>query len=374
MSIKKRPDGSYRARYRDDAGKEHAQHFARRGDAQAWLDTVTSSVVRGEYVDPRRARVAVGSWAGEFLAGRVHLKPKTIAGYHSLLTTCILPTWKDVPLVKVSNADVVAWVAKLRAGGLSASRVRQAYHLFSSMLEAAVRDKRLPSNPAAAVDLPRLPRKEQRYLDHGQVAALADACGPYRVLVRTLAYTGLRWGEVSALRAKHVDLMRARIHVTEAVTEVNGHLVFGTPKTHQSRMVPIPAFLRDELVVQLAGSHREDFVFPGPRGGVLRNSTFRRSQFNAAAAGIGLEGLVPHELRHTAASLAIAAGASVKGVQAMLGHSTATLTLDLYGHLFGDELDGVANRLDAAVREQVADFSRTFRGPEVVAMPRQSAV
>lgn len=72
--------------------------------------------------------------------------------------------------------------------------------------------------------------------------------------------------------------------------------------------------------------------------------------FDPAAREVGLEGLVPHELRHTAASLAIASGASVKGVQAMLGHASATLTLDRYGHLFGDELDAVADRIDAAAR------------------------
>jgi integrase len=136
--------------------------------------------------------------------------------------------------------------------------------------------------------------------------------------------------------------------------------------------VPVPAFLRDDLAVQLAGSHLEDFVFPGVRGGVLRNKTFRRSHFDPAAASIGVEGLVPHELRHTAASLAIAAGASVKGVQAMLGHASATLTLDSYGHLFGDELDGVAQRLDDAVRGQLADISRTSRATDVVALSERA--
>jgi integrase len=253
-SIKKQPNGMYRARYRDDAGKEHARHFDKKSDGQDWLDSITASVVRGEYVDPRRARVTVGPWAAEYLAGRVHLKPKTLAGYHSLLTTCVLPTWSDVSLAKISNADVVAWVASMRASGLSPSRVRQAYHLLSAMLDAAVRDRRLPSNPAAGVDLPRLRRKEHRYLDHGQVAALAEACGPYRVLVATLAYTGLRFGEAAALRVKRVDLLRGRLRITEAMTEVNGVAVFGSPKTHQHRNVPVPAFLRDQLARHLAGA------------------------------------------------------------------------------------------------------------------------
>jgi integrase len=114
--------------------------------------------------------------------------------------------------------------------------------------------------------------------------------------------------------------------------------------------VPVPAFLRDELVQQIAGKGADELVFTAPRGGLLRVGNFRRSRFDDAARSADLDGLVPHELRHTAASLAIAAGASVKGVQAMLGHASATLTLDRYGHLFGDELDAVADRLDIAAR------------------------
>jgi integrase len=368
-SIKKRPDGRWRARYRDPNGKERAKHFDRRVDAQDWLDEKTATIVTGAYVDPRRGRLTVGEWADEWMKGRVHLKAKTLAGYESLLRTRIRPAWVSTPLASVTNSEVVAWVASMRSAGLSASRVRQAFHLFGAMLDAAVRDRRLASNPASGVDLPRLPQKERRYLDHGQVAALAGACGEYRLLVLTLAYTGLRWGEAAALRVRRVDTMRGRLEVVEAVTEVNGKLVLGTPKTHQTRSVPVPAFLRNPLTERVAGLDAGALVFPAPRGGVLRVGNFRRGCFDVAARAVGLDRLVPHELRHTAASLAIASGATVKGVQAMLGHASATLTLDRYGHLFGDELDAVADRMDAAA----ADFSRTRRGPNVVDLPSRQA-
>ncbi|MDQ3055388.1 MAG: site-specific integrase, partial [Actinomycetota bacterium] len=197
-------------------------------------------------------------------------------------------------------------------------------------------------------DLPRLPKAERRYLTHQQVEALAQECGEYRTLVLTLAYCGLRWGEAAALRVRRVDLMRGRLDIAEAMTEVNGKAIFGTPKSHQVRSVPVPRFLRDDLMVQLAGKGPSDFVFPSPDGAVLRVNNWRRACFNRAAVQVGLAGLVPHELRHTAASLAVSSGASIKGVQAMLGHASATLTLDRYGHLFPDELDAVAERLDVA--------------------------
>ena len=92
-------------------------------------------------------------------------------------------------------------------------------------------------------------------------------------------------------------------------------------------------------------------MFTAPRGAVLRVQNFRRRGFNQAARQVGLEGLVPHELRHTAAALAIGAGASVKGVQKMLGHASAAMTLDQYGHLLHDELDGVAERLNQAAQK-----------------------
>ena len=138
--------------------------------------------------------------------------------------------------------------------------------------------------------------------------------------------------------------------------------VFGTPKSHQQRSVPIPRFLTDDLAVLLAGRGPEDLVFTAPEGGVLRLMGFRRRVFDRAAMAVGLPGLTPHELRHTAASLAIASGANVKDVQRMLGHASAAMTLDVYAGLFEDGLDDVADRMDTlgrAAAETSADSSRT---------------
>jgi integrase len=361
-SIAKRPDGTFRPRYRDAAGREHARHFKRKVDAQRWLDEQTSALVRGDWIDPDRSRLTVGQWSQTWLAGRSHLKPKTLESYRSLLRTRVLPTWEQVPLPKIAHSDVAAWVAGMRAEGLSASRTRQAYHLLTSMLDAAVRDGRLARNPAAGVDLPRLPTSDRRYLSHAQLADLAERCGPHRRLVLLLGYTGLRWGEAAALRTRRVDLLRGRIEVAESVADVNGSMIFGPPKSHARRWVPVPRFLRDDLAAQLAGRGPDDLVFPSRSGTPLRVQSFRRGWFDPAAVAAGMEGLVPHELRHTAASLAIASGASIKGVQSMLGHASAAMTLDRYGHLLGDELDAVADRMDAAR----ADFLRTECGPAAV--------
>lgn len=361
-SIQKRPDGRWRARYRDAADREHARHFNRKVDAQRWLDEVTTAVVTGTYVDPRSGKVTLGAYAELWMAARVDLKPKTLASYESLLRTRVLPRWRDVPLSRVSFEGVSGWVAAMAAEGLSASRTRQAYHLLTSMLDDAVKGSRLSRNPARGVDLPPLVEHPRRFLTHDQLADLADAAGDYRTLVLTLGYCGLRWGEAAALRVGRVDCLRGRLQVVESVAEVNGRIVFGSPKSHQHRSVPVPRFLRDELMAATAGKSPDDLLFVSPTGAVLRLSNFRNRVFDGAASASGLDGLTPHELRHTSASLAIAAGASIKGVQRMLGHKSATLTLDRYGHLFGDELDLVAERLDA----HRADFLRTRRGPGTV--------
>lgn len=117
--------------------------------------------------------------------------------------------------------------------------------------------------------------------------------------------------------------------------------------------------LSDELAVRLAGKAADAFAFPAPSGGVLRIGNFRARVFDPAARAVGLDGLTPHELRHTAASLAVSAGANVKAVQRLLGHASAAMTLDVYSGLFDDDLDAVAERLDRAAADALADSART---------------
>ena len=232
----------------------------------------------------------------------------------------------------------------------------------------AVKDRLLGVNPAQGVDnLPRLPRGDKRFLTHEQVAQLADAAGERaRLVILVLAFCGLRFGELAALRVRRVDLMRRRLEVAESVTEVGGVATFGSPKAHQSRSVPLPRFVVEELAEHITGRGPDEFVFPAPGGGVLRLMNWRRRVFDPAARAAGLEGLTPHELRHTAVSLAIAAGASPKDVQRMVGHASAAVTLDVYAGLFEDSLDDVAARMDAAARA-AADSVRT--GGQVVRLP-----
>ncbi|GAB3312791.1 site-specific integrase [Geodermatophilus aquaeductus] len=354
------------ARYRDPTGRQRVKVLDRRIDAERYLTTVESAKLVGSYVDPALARLTVGEWTDRWLAGQAHLKASTLERYAGIVRRHITPTWGTVKLADVSHAEVQRWVTRLAAQGEPAT-VRKVHRVLSLILDLAVRDGRLARNPAAGIRLPRAVDRERRYLTHRQVDQLATACArpaviskhrrlserendTYRLVVLFLAYTGVRFGELAALKVGRLDLTRRRAVIAESVTTVHrAGQVWGSPKGHTRREVPIPGFLVEELGTLVEGRGDDELVFSGVRGGgALRATVFRRAAFDEAAASIGLAGLHPHELRHTAASLAIAAGADVKVVQQMLGHASAAMTLDQYGHLFGDRLDHVAEAMEAA--------------------------
>jgi integrase len=125
---------------------------------------------------------------------------------------------------------------------------------------------------------------------------------------------------------------------------------FGTPKNHERRSVLTPRFLAQALKPHLAGKGPDDLLPTSAKGLVLRNRNARRDRFDDAAGAIGEKGLTPHGLRHTAASLAVSAGANVLAVQRLLGHKSAAMTLDTYAHLFNSDLDAFTDRLDNLAR------------------------
>jgi integrase len=129
-------------------------------------------------------------------------------------------------------------------------------------------------------------------------------------------------------------------------TEVGGRLIFGPPKNREARTVIVPRYVMDALQPLLNDKTADDLVFTALRGGPVRLNNFRRRIFSPAAARIGVPDLVPHDLRDTAASLAISSGASIKAVQRMLGHASAKMTLDVYGSLFEEDLEALADRLE----------------------------
>jgi len=343
------------ARYVDDEGNERSKSFDRKADAQIWLDSdVTVKLATGTYVAPKAGLITIDEIHSSWSATQVHLAPKTAASRSSTWTTHVQPKWGRVSVVDVKTAGIRAWVVKMVADEVGVPTIHKAYAQLRQLLGAAVEEHRIPRNPCEGVKLPKMTPHDRGYLSPTQVAALADEVTWLPEVIRFLAYTGLRWGEMAALRVQDFDMLRRRVSISRSVTE-NGKLVWGLPKTGERRSVPFPASLADELSALMVGKGREDLVFTGTRGAVLRGGNYRNRYFSKAVercqkADETFPDITPHDLRHTAASLAVSAGANVKALQRMLGHAKASMTLDVYADLFDDDLDVVADQLDAIIK------------------------
>jgi integrase len=361
----------------DNNGDLTSEAVRNKTHAEARQSEIERTLREHTYVDPAAARVQFAEMADKWLDGRHDVRRSTWWKYRGLLDNHVLPHWGEFSLNKMVNADedIEVWVAGLLkskddgGSGLGPSQARHAYRTLSMVLEWCV-PKRIPRNPARGVKVPVLPEYEHVYLTYEQVEALAEASGELRtkynqitacapinpVFMRLLAYTGVRWGEAAALRVRRIDLANRRIRIARTFSEVNGAQHEFLPKNGKPRSVPIPEFLCPELEAAIAGREDDELVFLTRRGGSIRANNWRTREFNpaCAAAGLDIPGLTPHKLRHTAASLAIASGADVKVIQTMLGHKDASMTLDIYGHLFPDRLDEVAAALDRNRRRALA--------------------
>ena len=252
-------------------------------------------------------------------------------------------------------SDVQAWVAEL-----SAKRgpviVATAYSVLARILDDAVRDRSLVSNPARGVKLPKRPPRRNVYLTVGQLNRLADEAGRYRSLVLLLGVGGLRWGEAAGLRVSDIDFLRRRIELHRNAVTVGRHTYVGTLKSNKNRTVALPASVIDALAQTAEGKGRNDLLWPSQTGSYLAPPAARESWLAGAVARCQkadptFPRVTAHALRHTAASLAISAGANPKVVQRMLGHASAAMTLDVYADLFESDLDTVADRLETVLRD-----------------------
>lgn len=350
----------WRVRYRTpDRRQTDKRGFATKKEALAWEADMLVSKRQGAYVSPSAGRITVGELGDARLERRLSLrKASTMHSEESAWRIRVKPRWGDYSIADVSAREVERWIADLSKEQLSTTSMARAHGILSGILDEAVRDRRLIANPAAGVEIPRKAGRRRAYLTHAQVALLADVCSDTEqaLIVRTLAYTGIRWGELTGLRARNVDALRQRLHVEESATFVGGAVVVSSPKNGQVRSVPVPvpAHILADLVYR-ASNRRPDALLFGDGDEHIRPSSSRDGWFTAAARRAReLDRtfptvFAPHDLRHTYASLAIQAGAHAKVLQRALGHSSASMTLNRYADLFDGDGTSVAEALDAAL-------------------------
>ncbi|ASN20656.1 tyrosine-type recombinase/integrase [Arthrobacter sp. YN] len=329
-------------------GKEKKASFAFKDAAQAHLTSIDHRQRSGTYTSRELGRVHVGELLDPWMDTLLHLRDSTVAATRSDVRATIRPYWENRIVADITRADIQEWVSGMKK---AARTVETIYGRFRNFLNWCVEEGRIPHSPAVGVNLPRGHKREHIYLKVSEVSKLALSIDPfYTDLVWFLAMTGLRFGEAAELRAKDLHLERGRITVARSVTDVDGKMVVGPPKNGKPRDVPVPGYVMERVTRRAASLARDDLVFPGPRGGWLRSNNFKRRTYNPAVKAAKLPAdLWVHDLRHTAASLAISSGASVKSVQRMLGHASAKITLDVYAGLFDQDLDDVSLRMNALI-------------------------
>ncbi len=376
-STRKLPSGRWQARYRvDGVWRSAPTTYRTKRDAEAFLAATRADMERGTWIAPDQGRIPLRSYAETWLAHKPNLRPRSREQYEINLRRHILPALGATDIGKISPSKVREWHATLlTAGTPGAPTVAKCYRLLHAILATAVADELIPKNPCvlrgASTDRPA----ERSVATIEQVYAIADAIGPsLRAMVLFATFTGLRFGELRALRRSRLDLAGKTVQVVEQYQELSsGELVLGPPKTAAGRRtVAIPDVLIPELEHHLA-TH----VAPGPDGLVfcgtqhqpLHRKTFYRN-WNRAVAAVGLVGFHFHDLRHTGNTLAAATGASTKELMSRMGHASPRAAL-IYQHATQDRDAVIAAALSKLIVKGTVNKKRpgasvTRRAPKDV--------
>lgn len=375
-SIQRRPDGRWRARYRDPSGRERARHFPRKVDAERFLTTVRADMLRGAYVDPTDQTTVI-AYARQWAAARPHGE-RTARRVDSMIRNHIEATvLGGRRLASVRPSEVQAWASD-RGQVLAPATLRKAVSVLRAVYAAAVLDRLVGSSPVVNLTLPRAERERIVPLTVVQVLALAAAIGRwdhdgrpkafrtrYRAMVLTQAGLGLRVGELLGLRVQDVDWLRRSVRIEHQADPDTGALV--PPKTPRSRRtLPLPQLVADELAAHLAAypAAADGLLFHTAGGRTLGHDFYASRVFARAVIRADLPaGTSTHDLRHAYASWLLAAGESVVAVSERLGHESATLVLTTYGHLVPGSEERTRKAVDdvfsTAVVGAAADSVRT---------------
>lgn len=364
----------WRARYRASDGREQSKTFPRKVDAERWLRDQLGRIDRAEWTDPKGGAVAFGDVAARWLDTRRGVRPSTRARDESYLRNQILPYFGARPLASLSPSDFEVWIGELESKGLAASTIVKGWQIAGAVLRLAVRDGLIARTPARDVELPRIERSEPRIVDVETVFSIAEAMPGLRdgVMVLTMAFAGLRFGEAAGLWVEDLDLLRRRLTVRRNAADVNGHVIIGQPKTRKGvRTVAIPSTLADELSAYLATHElkQDSWLFPDAAGGPLRRGNWDARRWTPTVRALGLDELDMHDLRHVHVSVLIDQGEHPKVIAERLGHVSVRTVLDVYGHLFPGTDEETAARLDERLR--AAQRGHKSDPADVVDLPRR---
>ncbi|MFI6783485.1 tyrosine-type recombinase/integrase [Micromonospora sp. NPDC050276] len=369
-SIQKRPDGKYRARYRDEAGKEHSKHFVRKVDAQHWLDEKTAAIITGQYVDPKAGKVTFARYFDEWAARQVW----TSGTDKAMRLAARSVTFATVELRALRRSHVEQWVKAMqtadrgegRSRGLAPSTIKTRFNNVRAVLRAAVRDRVIVADPSEGVTLPRVRRAEaaMELPTPAQVRALLDVASPrFVAFIALAAFAGLRLGEASGVQVGDVNFLGRSLQVKRQVQRgPGGTVVISPPKYGSERTVFLaPALV--EVLSRHVAKHREGtdprrWLFEGKPGDPPHQNTVGY-WWRKTCRDAGVTGFTLHDLRHYYASGLIAQGCDVVTVQRALGHASATVTLKTYSHLWPTAEDRTRKATAALMTETLGRAERS---------------
>ena len=341
-----------------DSKRLRERSFATKAAAETYRAELEDDVRSSRYLDPDAGNKPFGEVAEAWYKSKRRVRQSSLDVYRRHLDARILPRWGATPVGQIMKVDVESWIDSLLAGSapvsltraqkaLSAASLNQVIATFGSALRFAQAQRLILDSPVEGIELPKPGSKPHGYLTTEEVSLLAASADRDvdRVLLLFLAYTGVRIGEAVALTVADWDAKARRVAITKTADNQSG--VWGPTKSGESRSVPVPKAVAEALEVVLNGRSSGP-LFPDTQGGQIQVHNWRARSFKRAVEKSGLEvdGLRPHSLRHTFASLAIASGVDVVTLQAVMGHAKPSITLDTYSHLWPKRIDDVAAALD----------------------------
>jgi integrase len=335
--ISRTPAGTYRAFWRDPAGRQRSKNFDTKRQAKLFLTEVQSQMAKGHYADPHSGRTLFGDHARQWMS-TWNAEPTTLARDRSIMNNHVLPQWSATPLAKMDHLALQAWVTELGTRR-SPATVAEAYRLANGVLRSAVRNRLLPSNPAEGIRLPKRRKQDtaERVISQKQLLIQLIPAAPerYRAIIATAAGAGLRWGEAAGLCLDAIDLPNKRLRVIRTVIEVSGHTAFKPyPKSAAGRRtIPLPSWLIEIISHHLAtySPGVNQLAYPNTVGMPLRRTLFRTRVWKPTLLGSGLDPTFRfHDLRHSYATWLVDDGVPVNMVQRVMGHERSSTTLDLY--------------------------------------------
>jgi integrase len=346
----------YKGRDQETGGQVYVSRavLGTKKEAQTALNAWLPDKDRGTLVQP--SRMTLNAYLDEWLtkAAKARLRPRTYVEYEKLLKRYVRPALGSMRLSAISPLHVQGLYTDLQAKGLAPKTVRHVHTTLHRALRQAVEWRFLQVNPVSSATPPSVPRQELQTLTRPQVAAFLAECDkdPLGLVFKLALATGMRPSEYLALRWEDVNLKGGTVTVRRVVVQRVSPWIYQEPKTPQSRRtLHLPATITQALREHRAASPFKkpaDPVFASHEGRPLDEHSTVRRRFKAIlkAAGLPAE-LRLYSLRHAAASLLLEQTGNLKLVAAQLGHSTITLTADVYSHIAPATQQEAAEKLDA---------------------------